>query len=74
MELTKVTMNLSHRDIAHAEALQRRLRSPSKASAVASALAIAEDLTRRLERGEEVLIRRKDGSGQQVFLPGVRRA
>ncbi len=71
MKLTKVTMNLTDRDIAHTEALQRRLHSRSKASAVSSALAIAEDFTRRLERGEQILIREKDGSVQRVLLPGV---
>ncbi len=71
MELTKVTMNLTHRDIANAESLERRLRSPSKASAVSSALAIAEQITRKLEQGDEVLIRRRDGSAVKLFLPRV---
>lgn len=71
MKLTKVTMNLTDRDIAATEALQQRLDSRSKASAVSSALVIAEDITRRMELGEQVLIRKKDGSMEQVLIAGV---
>ena len=73
MKLTKVTMNLTQRDIENAEILQRRLDSRSKASAVSSALVIAEGITERVELGEQVLIRKKDGSIEQVLIPGVRR-
>ena len=73
MKLTKVTMNLTQRDIENAEILQRRLDSRSKASAVSSALVIAEGITERVELGEQVLIRKKDGSMEQVLIPGVRR-
>ena len=72
MKLTKVTMNLTQRDIENAEILQRRLDSRSKASAVSSALVIAEGITERVELGEQVLIRKKDGSIEQVLIPGVR--
>ena len=72
MKLTKVTMNLTQRDIENAELLQRRLDSRSKASAVSSALVIAEGITERVELGEQVLIRKKDGSMEQVLIPGVR--
>ena len=72
MKLTKVTMNLTQRDIENAEILQQRLDSRSKASAVSSALVIAEGITERVELGEQVLIRKKDGSVEQVLIPGVR--
>ena len=72
MKLTKVTMNLTQRDIENAEILQQRLDSRSKASAVSSALVIAEEITKRLELGEQVLVRKKDGSMEQVLIPGVR--
>ena len=71
MKLTKVTMNLTDRDVANTEILTRRLHSRSKASAVSSALAIAEGITRSIERGEEVLIRTKDGSLERVFIAGA---
>ncbi len=72
MKLTKVTMNLTERDIKNADILQQRLDSRSKASAVSSALVIAEGITERVELGEQVLIRKKDGSIEQVLIPGVR--
>ena len=71
MKMTKVTMNLTERDIKNTETLSQRLHSRSKASAVSSALAIAEGITRSIERGEEVLIRTKDGTLERVFIAGV---
>ena len=68
----KLTMNLTERDIKNADILQQRLDSRSKASAVSSALVIAEGITERVELGEQVLIRKKDGSIEQVLIPGVR--
>lgn len=73
MKMRKVTMNLTERDIENTEALSRRLQSRSKASAVSSALAIAEGITRSIERGEEVLIRTKDGTLERVFIAGAGR-
>ena len=67
-------MNLTQRDIANTEALLARLHSRSRASAVSSALVIAEEITKKLEHGEQVLVRKKDGSIEQVFIPGVGRA
>ena len=71
MKMRKVTMNLTERDIENTEALSRRLQSRSKASAVRSALAIAEGITRSIERGEEVLIRTRDGSLERVIITGA---
>ena len=70
-KLTKVTMNLTDRDIENTDILLWRLNARSKASAVSSALAIAEGITKSIERGEQVLIRKKDGSLEQVFIAGV---
>ena len=71
MKLRKVTMNLTYRDIENTASLSRRLHSRTKASAVSSALAIAEGITKRIAHGEEVLIRRKDGSVERMFIAGV---
>ncbi|MCY4156554.1 MAG: hypothetical protein OXF66_03845 [Gammaproteobacteria bacterium] len=71
MKMTKVTMNLTDRDIKNTETLTKRLHSRSKASAVSSALAIAEGITRSIERGEEVLIRTKDGALERVLITGA---
>lgn len=74
MKLTKVTMNVTQHDIENTEALQHRLHSRSKASAVSSALVIADEITRIVERGEELLVRKKDGSMNRLIIPGVRGA
>ena len=71
MNMKKVTMNLTERDIQNTESLNRRLHSRSKASTVSSALAIAEEITHSIEQGEEVLIRTKGGTLERVFIAGV---
>ena len=61
-------MNLSDKDIANTESLADRLHSRNKASAVSSALAITEGITRRIDRGDELMIKRKDGSMETVII------
>lgn len=68
VKLKKVTMNLTERDIANTETLARRLHSRNKASAVSSALAITEGITSRMQNGEELMIKRKDGSMETVVF------
>ena len=71
MELKKVTMNLTARDIANTEILTTRLNTRNKASAVSSALAITEGITRMVQDGGEVIVRRKDGSMETLVIPGL---
>lgn len=71
MELKKVTMNLTDWDIANAEILAARLRSRNKASTVSTALAITEGITRKIEDGGELIIRKKDGSMETVVIAGL---
>lgn len=71
MELKKVTMNLTERDIANAELLTARLQSRNKASTVSTALAITEGITRKIEEGGELIIRKKDGSVETVLIAGL---
>ncbi len=71
MELKKVTMNLTERDIANTEVLTARLHSRNKASTVSSALAITEGITRKIEDGGELIIRKKDGSMETVVIAGL---
>ena len=71
MELKKVTMNLTERDIANAELLTARLQSRNKASTVSTALAITEGITRKIEDGGELIIRKKDGSIETVLIAGL---
>ena len=71
MELKKVTMNLTEWDIANAEILAARLHSRNKASTVSTALAITEGITRKIEDGGELIIRKKDGSMETVVIAGL---
>ena len=71
MELKKVTMNLTERDIANAEMLTARLHSRNKASTVSTALAIMEGLTKKIEDGGELIVRKKDGSIETVLIVGL---
>ena len=71
MKLKKVTMNLTQRDLDNAEALTERLHSRTKASTVSAALAITEGITRRIVDGNELMIRKKDGSLETVVIAGL---
>lgn len=69
--MRKVTMNLTDRDIENTEVLIRRLNLRNKASTVSSALAITEGLTRKMVSGDELLIRKRDGSMEAVIIAGL---
>ncbi len=71
MKLRKVTMNLTERDVANTEYLTTRLNSRNKASTVSSALAITEGITRKIEDGGELLIKKKDGSTETLVIAGL---
>ena len=71
MEFRKVTMNLTERDVRNTEEICKRLHSRSKAQAVSSALSITEGLTREVQNGSEVMIRRPDGSTRTMVIAGL---
>ena len=71
MSLKKVTMNLTESDFNNTAILVRRLHARNKASAVSSALAIAEELTRRIEDGDDLIVRRRNGKSETVIIPGI---
>ena len=64
-------MNLTPRDIENADALTKRLHSRNKASTVSTALAITEGITRRIQDGGELMIRKKDGSLETMIIAGL---
>ena len=72
MALRKVTMNLTENDVRNTEILLHRLHARNKASAVSSALAIAEGLTRKIEDGGELIVRKRNGTDETVIIPGLR--
>ena len=71
MALKKVTMSLSEWDVQNTMTLVERLHSRNKAAAVSSALAITEGLTRKIEQGEELMLRKKDGTVEKIMIAGM---
>jgi hypothetical protein len=67
--MTKVTMNLSEKDVANTTALVDLTHSRSKAQAVSTALSVTKILAQRMSLGSEVLIRGKDGSIETLIIP-----
>ena len=67
--LKKVTMSLTERDIENANILVGRLHSRNKASAVSSALAISEGITRRIAKGGELQIKDSEGRIETIIFP-----
>lgn len=67
--LKKVTMSLTERDIENTNILVRRLHSRNKASAVSSALAISEGITRRIAKGGELQIKDSEGRIETIIFP-----
>ena len=59
--MTKVTMNLTDRDVDNTAMLQELLHARNKASAVSSALSVATVLATRIKRGEKLYLRAEDG-------------
>ena len=72
METTKVTMNLTDQDIKTAEELTAKLNLRTKASTVSSALSITGELVNMIKDGNEILVRRKDGTLEKLVFPGVK--
>ena len=71
MVTKKVTMGLTEWDIKNTEELQERLHARTKAAAVSSALALAAGLTKKVSEGEELMIRKKDGSLERILITGM---
>ena len=69
--LTKISMNLTKRDIENTDKLKERFHARTKADTVSAALSITASLSEHLENGEQLFIRTKDGHTQQVIIPGL---
>lgn len=69
--MTKVTMNLTERDVSNTEKLQELLHARNKASAVSSALSVAAVLATRIKHGEKLYLRGEDGVTERIFIPGL---
>jgi hypothetical protein len=67
---TKVTMNLTDRDVENTESLVRLTGSRTKAQAVSTALSVTKAIASRLKSGGEVFIKNKDGNIERLVIPG----
>ena len=70
-KLTKVSMNLTGRDVENTEKLRKRLHSRSKADAVSAALSITSSLSEHLASGDQLFIRTKSGKTERLIIPGL---
>lgn len=68
---TKVTMNLTDRDVSNTEELTKVLHTRSKAEAVSQALSLTSLLVKRISEGDELLVRTKNGELKKVLIPGL---
>ena len=67
---TKVTMNLTDRDVENTEKLVQLTGSRTKAQAVSTALSVTKAIATRLKSGGEVFIKNKDGHIERLVIPG----
>jgi hypothetical protein len=69
--LTKVSMNLTERDIRNTESVRRLFHVRTNADAVSAALGITRSLGVMVKSGKELLIRNKKGEMEKVLIPGL---
>lgn len=69
--LTKVSMNLTERDIENTDKLKERLHARTKADTVSAALSITSSLSDHMMKGEQIFIRTKDGKTERLIIPGL---
>jgi hypothetical protein len=69
--LTKVSMNLTERDIKNTESVRHLFHVRTNADAVSAALGITRSLGEMVKNGGEIFIRNKKGELQKVLIPGL---
>lgn len=69
--LTKVSMNLTERDIRNTENVRHLFHVRTNADAVSAALGITRSLGEMIKNGDELLIRNKNGELQKILIPGL---
>lgn len=69
---TRVTMNLTDRDVRNTEKISKVLNTRSNAEAVSAALGITSSLADIIKKGNELIMRNKKGELQQLLIiPGL---
>jgi hypothetical protein len=69
--LTKVSMNLTERDIKNTERVRQLFHVRTNADAVSAALGITSSLGEMVKDGNELLIRNKKGEMEKILIPGL---
>ncbi len=69
--LVKVTMNLTEKDVENTERLTAILDHRSKASTVSTALSLARFVTDNIIKGNEIMIKKKDGTKEVIHIMGL---
>lgn len=70
-KLTKVTMNLTEKDVLNTEHLREKFHSRSNAEAVSAALSISSSLADIIQKGDEIYIRNKSGETEKLVITGL---
>jgi hypothetical protein len=70
-EYTKVSMNLTDRDVRNTEYVRQLFHVRTNADAVSAALGITSSLGEMVKKGNEVFIRNKQGELQKLLIPGL---
>ena len=69
--LTKISMNLTERDIKNTEIVRQLFHVRTNADAVSAALGITRSLGEMIKSGKELLIRNKNGELAKILIPGL---
>jgi len=69
--MTKVTMNLSETDVLNTSKLMKKLDCRSKAATVGEALSVASIIVDIIKSGNEILVRKPDGSIDKLVITGI---
>ena len=68
---TKVTMNLTKRDVTTTENLKKSFNTRSKTATVSAALSVAKTIIDLMSGGNELLVRRKSGEVEKIIIAGI---
>ncbi|MBP9726695.1 MAG: hypothetical protein KBD83_04445 [Gammaproteobacteria bacterium] len=69
--LTKVSMNLTERDIRNTEDVRNLFHVRTNVDAVSAALGITRSLGEMLKNGKELLIKDKSGDISKLYISGL---
>jgi len=69
--LTKVSMNLTERDIRNTEDVRNLFHVRTNVDAVSAALGITRSLGEMLKNGKELLIKDKNGDMSKLYISGL---